>query len=203
MAYVPGITLPSQIFNTPAASILLPITLGSAVGWSIRPTDSQKTYLALKQPPYRPPLQVFGPVWTILYGLMGYSAHRAWATGMASLDPSKVDLTRRGATLYTVQLGLNLMWMPLFFGLKRPVEATVDIVALTGVTGYLIYLWGQVDEVAAWCLAPYLGWLGFATYLSAGTGYLNDWNISDKERSQTEKTEQTKYVDEAPESKTE
>jgi translocator protein len=135
-------------------------------------TDSQKTYLALKQPPYRPPLQVFGPVWTILYGLMGYSAHRAWATGMASLDPSKVELTRRGATLYTVQLGLNLMWMPLFFGLKRPVEATVDIVALTGVTGYLIYLWGQVDEVAAWCLAPYLGWLGFATYLSVSISSL-------------------------------
>ena len=56
--------------------------------------------------------------------------------------------------------------MPLFFYLKRPIEATVDIVALTGITGYLAYIWGQVDEVAGWALAPYLGWLGFATYLS-------------------------------------
>ena len=71
--------------------------------------------------------------------------------------------------------------MPLFFRLKRPIEATVDIVALTGVTGYLTYIWLQVDPVAAWGLAPYLGWLGFATYLSAGTGYLNGWDFSDKD----------------------
>ena len=73
---------------------------------------------------------------------------------------------KQGATLYTVQLGLNLIWMPLFFALKRPIEATVDIVALTGVTGYLTYIWSQVDNVAALCIAPYLGWLGFARYLS-------------------------------------
>lgn len=68
--------------------------------------------------------------------------------------------------MYTIQLGLNLVWMPLFFQLKRPIEATADIILLTGVTGYLTYIWGQVDEVAAWAMAPYLIWLGFATYLS-------------------------------------
>ncbi len=40
--------------------------------------------------------------------------------------------------------------MPLFFGLKRPIEATADIVALTGTVGYLTYIWSQVDTVAAW-----------------------------------------------------
>ena len=73
--------------------------------------------------------------------------------------------------------------MPLFFKFKRPIEATADIVLLTGTTAYLTYVWSQVDEVAAWCLAPYLGWLGFATYLSAGTGYLNDWNFEGKDTS--------------------
>ena len=68
-----------------------------------------------------------------------------------------------------MQLGLNLIWMPLFFGLRRPIEATVDIVVLTGVTGYLTYIWSQVDSVAAWCMVPYLGWLSFATYLSVGS----------------------------------
>lgn len=38
-------------------------------------------------------------------------------------------------------------------------------------------VWAQVDEVAAWCMAPYLGWLGFATYLCVGIGYLNDWDL--------------------------
>ena len=56
--------------------------------------------------------------------------------------------------------------MPLFFGLKRPIEASVDIVALTGTTGYLTYVWSKVDSVSAWGMVPYLGWLAFATYLS-------------------------------------
>lgn len=104
---------------------------------------------------------------------------------------------QRGATLYVVQLGLNLIWMPLFFHFQRPIEATVDIVALTGITGYLTYIWGQVDEVAGWALVPYLGWLTFATYLCAGAGYLNDWNFADKERPISEKPkDSTKYVDE-------
>ena len=91
--------------------------------------------------------------------------------------------------------------MLLFFSLGRPIEATVDIVALTGVTGYLAYTWGQVDPIARWTPAPYLGWLSFATYLSvctmsiysleitvislmltfdeqAGCGYLNNWGFS-------------------------
>ena len=139
MAYVPSLTLPSQIFANPAASILLPVATGLGVGLTVQPKEAQDTYLALKQPPYRPPPQVFGPVWTTLYGLMGYGAHRAWTTGIASLDPQKFELTRQGATLFTVQLGLNLVWMPLFFKFKRPIEATVDIVALTGITGYLVY----------------------------------------------------------------
>jgi translocator protein len=98
---------------------------------------------------------------------------------MASLNPRVVEDTRRAATLYTVQLGLNLAFMPLFFGLGRPIEALVDIVALTGTVGYMTRLWSTVDEVSAWCMAPYLAWLGFATYLTAGTGYLNGWTTKD------------------------
>lgn len=75
-----------------------------------------------------------------------------------------------------------MIWMPLFFGLRRPVEATVDIVALLGVNGYLAWLWGtKVDEVSGWLLVPYIGWLSFATYLSAATGYLNNWDLRSPE----------------------
>ena len=56
--------------------------------------------------------------------------------------------------------------MPLFFGLQRPVEATIDIVALLGINSYLTYVWSEVDEVATYLMFPYLGWLGFAAYLS-------------------------------------
>ena len=50
--------------------------------------------MALKQPPYRPPPQVFGPMWTVLYGLMGFAAYRAWTTGINSYSPSTIELTK-------------------------------------------------------------------------------------------------------------
>ncbi|KAK5127143.1 hypothetical protein LTR85_008503 [Meristemomyces frigidus] len=196
--YIPSLTLPSFLFENAAASILLPVAAGTAIGFSTRPKETQKTYLALRQPPLRPPPQVFGPAWTALYGLMGYAAYRAWNTGMSSFDAKTVVLAKQGATLYTLQLALNLIWMPLFFRLKRPIAATVDIVALTGLTGYLTYVWGQVDEVAGYCLVPYLAWLGFATYLTVGVGYLNDWDLSSKEVPKDAKRSDTKYVDEKP-----
>ncbi|KAI3556206.1 TspO/MBR family protein [Colletotrichum abscissum] len=180
--FIPALTLPHQVFENAAASILLPIALGTAVGFSSRPKDTKKTYAAIKNPPGRPPAWVFGPAWTLLYGLMGYSAYRAFHTGLSPTSTlSQIADTKHGATLYTIQLGLNLIWMPLFFLLKRPVAATVDILALLGINSYLAYLWGSVDAVAGACLVPYLGWLSFATYLCAGAGYLNDWDLKGAE----------------------
>ncbi|CAK3997701.1 MBR-related [Lecanosticta acicola] len=196
--YLPSLTLPSFLFENQAAAVLLPIAAGTAVGFSTRPKDTQKTYLALRQPPLRPPPWIFGPVWTALYGAMGYAAYRAWSAGTNSFDPQKLALAKHGATLYTIQLGLNLIWMPLFFGWKRPIEASVDIVTLTGVVGYLSYIWGQVDETAGWLLVPYLAWLSFANYLCIGAGYLNNWDFSGKEKPQAGKPKDTTFVDERP-----
>jgi translocator protein len=198
MSYTPGLTLPASIFNNAPVSILLPLGLGMGSGLIAQPGKSvpkstsepaakdrgswkptQDRYMALKQPPYRPPPWLFAPAWTTLYLLMGYASHRAWKNGMASMNPRIVEDTRRGATLYTIQLGLNLVFMPLFFGLGRPIEALVDIVSLTGTVGYLMYIWNKVDQVSTYCLLPYLAWLSFATYLTAGTGYLNGWTTKD------------------------
>lgn len=114
--------------------------------------------------------------------MMGYAAYRAVHNGLSPFSTiEQINMTKQGATLYTIQLGLNLIWMPLFFVWKRPIEATVDIVALLGVNSYLTYLWGSVDRVAGGLLVPYLGWLGFATYLCAGAGYLNNWDLKGAE----------------------
>lgn len=96
--YIPSLTLPSFIFDNPAASILIPVAAGTAIGFSTRPSQTQNTYLALRQPPLRPPPWIFGPMWTALYGLMGYSAYRAWNTGMNSFDAKKVLLTKVSCT---------------------------------------------------------------------------------------------------------
>jgi translocator protein len=189
--YIPYLTLPPFLFASPIASVLLPFVLGlgpglfvgrSSTGKQTAFADTQAKYYARKQPSLSPPGWIFPVVWSILYPLMGYAAHRAWTVGMASADPSVVDITKRGATLYTAQLVLNLCFTPLYFGLGRPVEALVDIAALTGTVYYLAYVWAQVDDVAVYCLLPYIAWLSFATYLCAGQGYLNNWNFASDEK---------------------
>ncbi|KAK1782064.1 TspO/MBR family-domain-containing protein [Copromyces sp. CBS 386.78] len=186
-SYIPQLTLPSSIFNSAPASILLPIALGTAVGYGTnRSSDQKRKYQILNQPPLHPPPSVFGPVWTLLYGMMGYASYRAYRIGTSSPslllnNPSIVPTTYHTSTLYTIQLGLNLIWMPLFFGIRRPIEATIDCAALVGINAYLAYTWGtQVDKVAGWLMVPYVAWLSFATYLSAGSGYLNDWDFSEE-----------------------
>ena len=112
---------------------------------------------------------------------MGYAAYRASSIGLSALSsPHTVQTTKEAMTIYSLQLAVNLIWMPLFFAAKRPVEASLDIVTLIGLNGYLAYLYGSIDRVSALCQVPYLGWLSFATYLCVGAGVLNDWDLSDK-----------------------
>lgn len=92
--YIPSLTLPSYILANPAYATLLPIAFGTAVGFSTRPTQTQATYAALRQPPFRPPPWVFGPAWTALYGLMGYASFRAWTNGINSFDVGKVKMAK-------------------------------------------------------------------------------------------------------------
>lgn len=195
------LALPDAVFSNPAASILLPVALGTAVGYSTRrkcvfckdlmPSKETRAdslasvndpdVVAIKQPPLRPPPFVFGPVWTVLYGLMGYAAYRAVGQTKAGFDMPR-DTQILSASLYTLQLGLNLAWMPLFFGLKRPIEATIDSVALLSINSYLAALWlaNPSTKLAGWCMVPYVAWLSFATYLCAGAGYLNGWSFKSK-----------------------
>ncbi|KAK4240954.1 TspO/MBR family-domain-containing protein [Achaetomium macrosporum] len=178
--YIPSLTLLEAVFNNLPGSILLSVALGTAVGFSTRPDGSHRESLTLKHPPLRPPAGVFPPVWTALYGIMGYAAYRAMHLGTSALNSTEtISAARQGATLYTIQLGLNLAWMPLFYGFNRPILATADAALLLGINSYLAWLWGtKVDSTAGWLLVPYVAWLGFATYLSFGTGYLNNWDLS-------------------------
>lgn len=145
--------------------------------WCCTGFQTKDTYQNLRQPPGAPPSWVFGPVWTALYGMMGYASYRISSLGLSSPSPHVVELALSSQPLYTSQLVLNLLWTPLFFGLRSPALALVDISVLIGNVAILVSNYAEIDRVAAWLLVPYLSWLGYATYLNAAVGALNNWKI--------------------------
>ena len=116
----------------------------------------------LDLPPYQPPGWVFGPVWTVLYALMGLSldaTRRARPAG----DPER----DRAARLFAVQLACNGLWSLLFFGRRSPRAGLVDVVLLEVALVLTVRAVWRVSRPAALVLLPYLAWTTFATVLTA------------------------------------
>ena len=116
-------------------------------------------YASLVKPSWSPPAWVFGPVWTALYLMMAVAAWLVWRQ-----DGWRAQ--RAPLSLYLLQLALNALWTPVFFGLRSPGLALVVIVSL----GAAIVLTGRafrpVSRVASWLLVPYLAWVVFAAALN-------------------------------------
>jgi benzodiazapine receptor len=117
-------------------------------------------FRALRKPSYQPPDYVFGPVWTVLYATIAYAGYRIWRA-----PDSKQRSVALG--LWTAQLILNGAWTPLFFGARKPLIALGDMIALDAAAIAFTATATAVDKPAAALIAPYLGWLGFATALNA------------------------------------
>jgi len=119
------------------------------------------------QPPLSPPGWVFPVVWTVLYLLMGYASYRV----LVSDAPQ--GTVRKALLFYLIQLGLNFLWSPVFFGLGWYLAALFLLLALW-VTIYLtMKLFADIDELASDLLLPYLLWVTFAGYLNLGVFLLN------------------------------
>ncbi|KAJ5212376.1 uncharacterized protein N7498_004022 [Penicillium cinerascens] len=176
--------LPQAVFASPLLAVGTPIVGGTAVALLTNRNSTRDTYRQLRQPPFSPPGWLFGPAWTVLYGLMGYASHHATTVAHESLSLAVRDANATAQTLYTTQLALNFMWMPLFFGVGRPAAALGDMALLIGNVSLLLANWWSADRTAFWLMTPYYAWLGYACYLNAGTGYLNGWTLSGKKRSE-------------------
>ena len=123
-------------------------------------------YTGLAKPAWNPPSWVFGPVWTLLYVLIGVSAWRVWRVGGFRRDPVAL-------ALFAAQWTLNFAWTGIFFGLRRPGLALAEIVALLVLIAATALRFRRHDRAAAWLLAPYLAWVAFATALNAAFWWLN------------------------------
>lgn len=123
-------------------------------------------YADLAQPDWAPPAWVFGPVWTVLYALMGIAAWQIWLAGDA--QGSKPALI-----IFMVQLVLNALWTWLFFGWHLGALAFLDTVVLLGAILATITMFWRISWLAAALLIPYLLWVAFACALNYMVWQLN------------------------------
>lgn len=125
-------------------------------------------YSVLAKPDFAPPNWIFGPVWTTLYAMMGGAAYLVWKR--LSVQKKAVE---RGLKLFWIQLSLNALWSPIFFGANDLALSVAVIVLLwLSIVGTMV-LFARVSKIAVWLLVPYLAWVSFATYLNYSIWQLN------------------------------
>ena len=137
-------------------------TAGNVDGW----------YATAEKAAWNPPNFLFGPVWTLLYTLMSVAAWLVWR------ERSRVNV-KPALTVYVVQLVLNAVWTPAFFGLYPLIGAPALWIALAVILAIdvtvlftMLRLW-RVRRLSAWLLVPYWAWVLFATTLNAALAILN------------------------------
>lgn len=144
------------------------ICLGVGFASSIATQSSVNDWFpTLEKPFFNPPAWVFAPVWTLLYILMGISAGLIWS------QPIDSQIKKKALTLFLTQLALNATWSILFFGLKNPLLALIEIVLLWLFIFETYKAFGQIHKTASFLLLPYLAWVSFASVLNAAIWWLN------------------------------
>jgi translocator protein len=125
-------------------------------------------YPTLQKPSFTPPGWVFGPVWTVLYAMMGVSLYLA---SRQTEEDGAVGSAPR--VLFAVQLTLNTLWTYIFFGRRSPGWALVEIIFLWVAIGSTTLSFFRVSRTAALLLLPYLLWTSFAAVLNYSIWRLN------------------------------
>jgi translocator protein len=123
-------------------------------------TEIGEWYEGLTFPSWRPPNWVFGPAWTLIFFLTATSGVLAWEE--APDDKARLWLL----ALFLINAALNIAWSPLFFKLRRPDWALVELVFLWLSIVSLIVAVGAISPVAGALLSPYLLWVSFAGFLN-------------------------------------
>lgn len=143
-------------------SIIIPF-IASAIGSLFTVSSIDSWYSSLVTPSFNPPNWIFGPVWTILYLLMGISLYLVWS--------KKVDVI--ALSVFGTQLVLNTLWSILFFGLHLPLVAFIEIIILWIAILANIIVFYRTSKEAAYLLMPYLIWVSFAAVLNLAIVILN------------------------------
>ena len=127
-------------------------------------------YSTLIKPELNPPSWLFGPVWLLLYTLMGISAWLVWEKRKKLFGKKKVKIALQA---YVAQLAANTLWSVLFFGLHNPKWAFMDLSLLFLLIILTMVEFRKIDKRACMLLIPYLLWVTFAGYLNYSIWQLN------------------------------
>ncbi len=124
-------------------------------------------YATLEKPVFSPPNWLFAPVWITLFVLMGISAYLIWNKGLENREV-KIALS-----IFGIQLVLNALWSFLFFGLKSPFYAFIEIIILWVAIALTIMKFLKISKKAGLLLLPYIAWVSFAAILNFYIWILN------------------------------
>jgi tryptophan-rich sensory protein len=149
-----------------AIAVAVPLAVGGLSGFATA-HGIQDWYPSLVKPSFTPPSWVFGPVWTLLYLMMGTAAFLVWQKGWEN------GTVKTALALFAIQLILNGLWSVLFFGMRWPGLAFAEILLLWISIGGTIALFWRVAPVAGMLLLPYDAWVTFAVVLNGAIWLLN------------------------------
>ncbi|MFH1248926.1 MAG: TspO/MBR family protein [archaeon] len=124
-------------------------------------------YAPINKPSFNPPNWIFAPVWTVLFLIMGVSLFLVWEKGW------KNKRVKAAIFVFSIQLILNVLWSIVFFGLKNPFLAFIDIIALWIFILMSMIFFYRVSKQASLLLIPYILWVSFASALNLAIVLLN------------------------------
>jgi benzodiazapine receptor len=144
-----------------AVIVVLMLGIGGAM------TTVGSWYRGLRKPSWNPPDWVFGPAWTIILGLAAWSGVLAWTNAPNTASQLLIGM------VFGINIGLHMLWSPLFFNLQRPDWALIEIPFLWLSIAILMLTVSSYSSLAPWLLLPYLIWVAFAAVLNATIVRLN------------------------------
>src|SRR3984885_12326959 len=117
-------------------------------------------YAHLRKPSWNPPNWVFGPAWTVILALAAWSGVLAWTSETGNSGRFLI------LALFGTNIVLHMLWSPLFFALKRPDWALIEVPFLWLSIAAVMLGVGRYSTLAVWLLLPYLFWVTFAVILN-------------------------------------
>jgi tryptophan-rich sensory protein len=145
----------------------IPVLAASFIGSSVTLPVIPTWYAGLVKPSFNPPNWLFGPVWTMLYLMMG--------TAFFRILRLPVDKVGRGTAIqaFLFQIAMNALWSIAFFGLQNIIGGIVVVVLLwLGLAATIVIFW-KLDRIAAWLMVPCIFWVSFAAVLNTAIYMLN------------------------------